>query len=172
MNCRSLLAVFVFAAAPLAGQQPGGMGRGHMSDMEGPMMREMGPAMMRMMLYTPQHLLARKDALGLSADQVARLTTLRSVIDTARNRAMADAATHMKEMDQAAGAAPDTAALKLHFQAAHAAMGKAHWAVIAAAAQARGVLTDAQRSKVQVWADSMQAWMQEHRQMMRPTNPH
>lgn len=172
MNCRSLLAVVVFAAAPLVGQQPGGMGRGRMSEMESSMMRELGPAMMQMMLYTPQHLLARKDALALSADQVARLTALRSAIDTARDRAMAEAAAHMKEMDLAVSPAPDTAALKVHFQAAHAAMGKAHWAVIAAAAQARGVLTDAQRAKVKVWADSMQAWMQEHRQMMRPTNPH
>jgi LTXXQ motif family protein len=172
MHCRSLLAVLVLAAAPLAGQQPGGMGRGHMSDMEGPMMRELGPAMMQMMLYTPQHLLARKDALGLSADQVRRLTALRSALDTARDRAMAAAAAHMKEMDLAVSPAPDTAALKTHFQAAHDAMGKGHWAVIAAAAQGRGVLTDAQRAKVQVWADSMQAWMQEHRQMMRPTNPH
>jgi phosphoketolase len=173
MNRKALLAMMLLGIAPLAGQQPGGMGRGRMSGMEGLMMREMGPAMTKMMLYTPQHLLARKDALALSADQVARLMTLRNGTDAARDAAMAEAAAHMKDMDQVANAAqPDTAALKTQFQAAHAAMGKAHWATIAAAAQARVVLSDGQRSKVQVWADSMQVWMQQHQQMMQPSRPH
>jgi len=133
----------------------------------------MGPAMMKMMLYTPQHLLARKDALGLTADQVAKLTALRDATKTTHEAAMAEAQTHMKQMEQAAdAAAPDTSALKVHFQAAHTAMGKAHWAMLASAAQARAVLSDAQRTKVQVWADSMQAWMQQHRQMMPPGRPH
>jgi hypothetical protein len=47
-------------------------------------------------------------------------------------------------------------------------MWKAHWAMIASAAQARGVLTDAQLVKMQTWADSMQTWIEQHRQMMRP----
>ncbi len=86
---------------------------------------------------------------------------------------MADGMAHMKELDQSANAErPDTSALKTHFQAAHAAMGKAHWAMLASAAPARAVLTDAQRTKGQVWADSMQAWMQQHHQMMNPGRPH
>jgi hypothetical protein len=137
------------------------------------MMREMGPAMMRMMWYTPQHLLARKDALGLTPDQVARLTALREGARAAREAAEAEAEPHMKELDQAASAPqPDTVVLKTHFAAAHAAMGKVHWLVLAAAAQAKGVLNDAQRKQLTVWADSMQAWMLQHRQMMQPGESH
>ena len=182
MNCKSWMAVIAFVAVPLGAQQPGKpdstrhpmMGPGQMGQMMGePMMQQMGPAMMKMMLYTPQHLLARKDALGLTADQVAKLTALRDATKTTHEAAMAEAQTHMKQMEQAAdAAAPDTSALKVHFQAAHTAMGKAHWAMLASAAQARAVLSDAQRTKVQVWADSMQAWMQQHRQMMPPGRPH
>jgi hypothetical protein len=44
--------------------------------------------------------------------------------------------------------------------------------MLASAAQARAVLNDAQRATVQVWADSMQAWSQQHRQMMPPRRPY
>jgi LTXXQ motif family protein len=176
------VALFALAlAAPLGAQETAksdtlrhpmmGASRGMM--MDDPIMQQMGSAMMRVMLYAPQHLLARKDAIGLTADQVTRLTALRDGAKTARDAAMTDARAHMKELDQSANAAlPDTAVLKTHFQAAHAAMGKAHWAMLASAAQARVVLTDAQRTKVQAWADSMQAWMQQHDRMMNPARPH
>src|SRR6266511_2348180 len=163
MNCKSWMAVIAFVDVPLAAQQPGKpdsmrrpmRGPGQMGQMMGePMMQQMGPAMMKMMLYTPQHLLARKDALGLTADQVGKLTALRDATKTVHEAGMADARAHMKEMEQAANA-----------------LGQAHWAMLASAAQARAVLTDAQRAKVQVWADSMQAWMQQHRQMMQPGHP-
>jgi len=176
------VALFALAlAAPLGAQETAKsdsmrhptMGADHGMMMNDPMMEQMGPAMMRVMLYTPQHLLARKDALALTADQVTRLIALREGSKTARDAAIADAMTHMKELETAANAPhPDTSALKTHFQAAHAAMGKAHWAILASATQARAVLTDAQRTKVQVWADSMQAWMKQHRQMMNPAQPH
>ncbi len=78
----------------------------------------------------------------------------------------------MRELDKAANAPrPDTFALKTHCQAAHCAVGRVHWAALAAAVQARSVLNDAQRKQLAVWADSMQAWMQQHRQMMQPS-PH
>ncbi|HEU5261550.1 MAG TPA: hypothetical protein VFU41_09035 [Gemmatimonadales bacterium] len=167
---RRLLTVLMLAAAPLGAQQPSPMSE---MMMEGPMREHMGPAMMGMMLYAPPHLLARKDALGLSADQVARLTALRDGTKTAHDAAMSEAKTHMDAIEQAVNAAkPDTAALKTHFQAAHAAMGKAHWAMLASAAQARAVLTEAQRARMQVWADSMQAWARQHRHMMNPNRPH
>ena len=182
MNRNLVLTALALAATPLAAQQPARpdsmrhpmMGPGPMSEMmEGPMMQQMGPAMMKVMLYTPQHLLARKDALALTGDQVTRLTALREGAKTAHDAAMADAITHMKELETAANAPQaDTLTLKTHFQAAHAAMGKAHWAMLASAAQARAVLTDAQRTKLQVWADSMQAWMKQHHQMMNPAGPH
>ncbi len=180
MNWKLAL-VALALAAPLGAQETAKsdsmrhptMGAGHGMMMNDPMMEQMGPAMMRVMLYTPQHLLARKDALALTADQVTRLIALREGSKTAHDAAMADAMTHMKELETAANAAqPDTSALKTHFQAAHAAMGKAHWAMLASAAQARAVLTDAQRTKLHVWADSMQVWMKQHHQMMNPAQPH
>ena len=173
MTCKIALVALVLAA-PLAAQQSDSMhhpmmGAGHGMTMDDPMMERMGPSLMRMMLYTPQHLLARKDALGLTPDQVGRLTALRDGAKTARDAAMAEAETHLKELEQVANAAKsDTAALKTHFQAAHNAMGKAHWTMLASSAQARAVLTDAQRAKVQIWADSMQAWTEQHRKMMNP----
>ncbi len=163
MKSTSMVVAVALAASPLAAQQPGG---------EGSMMRDVGPAIMKMMLYTPQHLLARKEALGLTPDQVTRLTALRDGVKTAHEAAEAEARAHLTELDQAANAPqPDTVVLKTHFQAAHAAMGRVHWLALAAAVQARSVLNDAQRKQLAVWADSMQAWMQQHRQMMQPS-PH
>ena len=173
MTCKIAL-VALALAAPLAAQQSDSMhhpmmGAGHGMTMDDPMMERMGPSLMRMMLYTPQHLLARKDALGLTPDQVGRLTALRDGAKATRDAAMAEAETHLKELEEVANAAKaDTAALKTHFQAAHTAMGKAHWTMLASSAQARAVLTDAQRAKVQIWADSMQAWTEQHRRMMNP----
>jgi hypothetical protein len=57
-------------------------------------------------------------------------------------------------------ASPDTAALRLHFQGAHVAMGKAHWTMLSAAAQAKAVLTDDQRARVERWAGA--TMMMEH----------
>jgi len=175
VNIRSLTAAVALVAAPLSAQhpaQPDSMPHSMMT-MDEPMMQHMGPGMMKLMLYTPQHLLARKDALALTSDQVARLTALRDGSNGARDAASAEAQTHMKELEAVVDAPKaDTAALKVHFQAAHNAMGKAHWAMLASAVQAKGVLTDPQRVKVQAWADSMHAWMQQHRQMMRPGRAH
>jgi LTXXQ motif family protein len=163
-----LLAAVLACAAPLAAQEPGNMPQ----TMPGPLMREMTPAMMKLMLYAPQHVLARRSALGLTPDQVTRLTALRDAAQHAGEAAEAEAKDHMQALAQAADVPkPDTGAIRVHFQAAHGAMGKAHWAMLAAALQARAILTDAQRGSMQAWADSMQAWMQQHRQMMKPSEP-
>jgi hypothetical protein len=52
--------------------------------------------------------------------------------------------------------APDTTALRQHFQAAHSAMGTAHFAMLRASAQAKAVLNDAQRGRVEGWMDAME----------------
>ncbi|HXL05995.1 MAG TPA: hypothetical protein VN964_03650 [Gemmatimonadales bacterium] len=171
MNRLSVLWLAALAAAPLAAQQPMPP-MGHMMGDPMAMQEMMGP-MMQVMLYTPQHLLARKDALGLTPDQVSRLTALRAATQTGQDAAMSEGKTHLQELEQAANAAaPDTGAMKTHFQAAQAAMGKAHWLALASAVQGRAVLTDAQRAKLKAWADSMQTWMQQHRQMMKPGESH
>ena len=171
MTWKSLMAATLLAAAPLGAQQLAAPGHRMMDD---PMwMQEMMGPMMQVMLYTPQHLLARKDALGLTGDQVARLSTLRDAAETGREAAMADANGHMQAVQQAAaGPTSDTVALKTHFEAAHAAMGKAHWLSLVSAVQAKAVLNDAQRTKLKAWADSMQVWMQQHHEKMGRARPH
>jgi hypothetical protein len=146
----------MLVAAPLAAQQPRMMGHDqqmmeHMRQME-----QMMAPMMRAMAFTPDHLLARRDSLNLTPPQITRLTALRDAAKSAHDAAAADAKAHLDEMAQALNvASPDTTAVKMHFQAAHAAMGKAHWAMLAAAAQARAVLTDDQRARVDRWANAM-----------------
>jgi len=177
---RTLLALAV--AAPLAAQQPDsakkpampmghqmgqmmgpGMMQGRMKEMHGmmgPMMghmsQMMGP-MMRGMGYNPEHLLMKQDQLQLTAQQITRLTALRDAFKTAHDAAQAGAKTHMDALHQVLQAnAPDTAALRQHFQAAHSAMGNAHFAMLRATAQAKAVLTDAQRGRVEGWMDAME----------------
>jgi len=163
MTCKSGLALLALAAAPLVAQQPHRMGRdqqmmSHMMQME-----QMMAPMMRAMAFTPDHLLARKDSLNLTPQQITRLTALRDAAKTAYDPAAAAAKTHMDALAQALNAAsPDTSAVKEHFQEAHAAMGKAHWAMLAAAAQARAVLTDEQRTRVDRWASRTMDHPMEH----------
>src|SRR5574341_1994231 len=168
MRMVKVLGLIALIAAPLAAQQqpkpastrprmgPGMMGHG--PEMMGQEM--MGP-MMRTMAFAPGHLLDRKDALELTPQQVTRLTAIRDAAKTAHDAAMDEAKTHLQELARVMqAAAPDTNAAKTHFQAAHAAMGKAHWAMLAAAAQTRAALNDAQRGRVDGWADAMM--MQRH----------
>jgi len=162
-------------AAPLAAQQdttharrPGqpagaamgrGMARGERGGMDEmvSMMHEMMGPMIHVMAYTPDHLLAHKDSLTLTSDQVAKLTTIRESAKAAHDAASSDVKTHMNELSTVfQNASPDTNALRMHFQAAHTAMGKAHWAMLTAAAQSRAVLTDAQRSKIDSWVTTME----------------
>lgn len=158
-------------AAPLAAQDttharraarrpPAGMAQraqhGDMDDMM-PMMREMMAPIMSVMAYTPEHLLSRKDSLKLTSDQVSRLTAIQTAAKADHDAAAADVKAHLGGVSQAFQvASPDTNALRMHFDAAHAAMGKAHWAMLSAAAQARAALTDAQRQKIDAWVSAME----------------
>lgn len=120
------------------------------------MMREMMAPLMPIMAYTPDHLLARRDSLKLTSDQVTRLTAIRDGAKATHDAAAADFKTHMGAVSSAfQAAAPDTGALQPHFAAAHAAMGNAHWAMLAAAARSKAVLTDAQRQKVDAAVKTM-----------------
>jgi hypothetical protein len=122
-----------------------------------PMMREMMAPIMGVMAYTPEHLLSRKDSLKLTSDQVSRLTAIQNAAKSDHDAAAADIKTHLGGVSQAFQvASPDTNALRMHFDAAHAAMGRAHWAMLSAAAQARAALTDAQRQKIDAWVTAME----------------
>ena len=154
MRTFTLAAALVAATAlPLAAQQP----RGRM--MQGPMMQHTGmmmpgmdsmmAPMMHVMASSPAHLLAEKTTLHLTTDQISRLTALRDAAKAAHDAAARQAAMHMRELAQVMdAAAPDTAAARTHFDAAHQYMTQAMWAMITATAQARAVLTDAQRKQV------------------------
>lgn len=167
MKVLTFLATLAIAAAvPLAAQQPDTSHRGMMQGM-GQMHGQMGPGatmqghmmmegmdsmmapMMRVMASTPEHLLTEKTTLHLTAIQVTRLTALADVSKTAHDAAARQAAMHMREFAQVMdAAAPDTSAARPHFEAAHRYMGDAMWAMVTAAAQARALLTDAQRKQV------------------------
>jgi len=115
-----------------------------------------GGGMMAAMASEPAHLLAMKAELRLTADQERRITAIRDAAKPGHDAAMRSGEMHARELAQAMqAAAPDTATVRMHFQAAHAAMGQAHLAMLTAAAQARAILTDAQRAQV----DSMHGGM-------------
>lgn len=131
------------------------------------MMSEMMAPMMRAMAFTPAHLLERKDVLALTPQQVTRLTTLRDEAKRAHDAAAAQAKQHRDALGQALQGS-DTAAIRTHFQAMHAAMGTAHWTMLRAVAQSRAILNDAQRGRVDGWADAMQM----HQRMQRDEQEH
>lgn len=172
MKTRSFLTLALCCvAAPLAAQNPHGHKQpGHpmmgMNDMM-PMMQEMMMPMVRAMVYSPGALLARKDSLKLTADQVTRLTSLQTANKAEQDAAVAAMKPHLSAVSQAfQAAAPDTNALRTHFEAAHGVMGKEHWAMLSAAAQSRALLTDAQRQKVDSWVAKLEQRMQrEHATM-------
>jgi len=129
---------------------------GEMDEMM-PMMREMMAPLMRVMAYTPEHLLSRKDSLKLTPDQISRLTAIQNSAKSAHDAAAADIKTHLGGVSQTFQAAStDTTAMLPDFEAAHAAMGRGNWAKVAAAAQARAALTDAQRQKIDAWVNAME----------------
>ena len=141
------------AGAPQAMKGCSGMmgGMTHDSAMSGMM-----EGMMHAMAGSAEHVLADKATLRLSADQERRIAAIRDAARGAHDAAMRDAARHQAELDQVmAAAAPDTNALKTHFDGAFTAMGQAHLAMLRSAALTRAVLTDAQRRQV----DSLQTAM-------------
>jgi Spy/CpxP family protein refolding chaperone len=143
---------------------PGGMA--HDSAMSCGMMS--GGGMMGVMAPGPAHLLAMKAELRLTADQERRITAVRDAARPGHDAAMQSSQLHSRELAQAMrAAAPDSGAVRTHFETAHAAMGRAHLAMLLAAAQARAVLTDAQRLQV----DSMHAAMDQP-QPQQPAHRH
>jgi len=175
MRFASMMLMAAAAAAPLAAQQPdttkrapmpmggGMMGKGMMGGTEMmEHMREMGGMgeMQRGMMSTPAHLLMHKEVLGLTEPQVAKLTALSDAAKAAHDAGAAEARTHGRLLASLmASGAPDTTQLKTHFQAVLAATARAQWAMVTAAAQARAVLTDVQRARVDGWGDAMEFMM-------------
>ena len=111
------------------------------------MMRQMAMAMPLMMethVFGPQSLLDRKDVLGLTDQQVQRLTQLQNDAKTAHDRAQEQAHTHFQAAQQAwDGGNADQ--VSNHVRAGMQAMQDAHLAMLSAATSARAVLTAEQR---------------------------
>ena len=149
----------------------GMMGRGHgmrQGMMQGMMPRpERSDSVERGLAFSPAELLARKEVLGLSAQQETRLTSLRDAAETGRDTAAAGAKKHLEALAQTmAAAAPDLAEAKRHFEAARTAGGAGEWAILRAAAQAKAALTDTQRGRVEGWSDARQMSMEGGMNMM------
>ncbi len=160
MRALAMLTILaVAAAARLPAQRPGGMGGMMHGRQMGPTMQGMGmdsmmAPMMRVMMFAPGRLLDQQAVLHLTADQVSRLTTLRDVAQAGHDASATQATAHLREMEQAAtAAAPDTVAVRTHFDVAHRLMRDAMWTMVRATVQARGLLSDAQRHQ----ADSLAA---------------
>jgi uncharacterized membrane protein len=176
MKSTCLLGALLIGALPLAAQRPMPRDSAPCWGMYGyqmmPHMHQMGAMlgpMMRPMAFAPDHLLMKKDALGLSAQQVTQLTALRDAAKAGQEAAAANAKQRMEALGQAIqSATTDTAALRRQFQAAHDAMGTVHWTMLRTAVQAKALLTDEQRGRVHGWADTMQM---RHRRRMGDSAP-
>jgi hypothetical protein len=166
------------AAGGMGGAHAGGMScsmmqGGMMSDSAMGGMGAMMSGMMREMAQAPEHLLAQKAALGLTADQERRIGAIRDAARAPHDAAMATAMHHQQEIDDVLRTAtPDTAAVTHHFTAAHAAMGQAHLVMLQSAAQARAVLTDAQRHQADSTATAMDCGAMGAAPAGQPTHSH
>ncbi len=169
-------ATMLLVAAPLAAQQdsmrprshgPGPQCMGeHCPAPQGPrmggggamgmMMMGMDGPLARTIVFNPDHLLERQAALGLTPQQAQRITQLRDAAKGAHDAQHALAMQHMEALARLAGST-DTAAVRAAFMAHHTAMGNAHWTMLRTAVQAKGVLTEVQRARVDGWVDAMQA---------------
>lgn len=148
--------------APGAGGGMGmGMGQG-MGQMHGGMqgggmgMMGMGGPMARTMAFAPSRLLERQDVLALTDRQVQQLTALRDATQKSHDEQHALAERYMEEMKKLAGST-DSAAVRRAFVGHHEAMGSAHWMMLSAAIQAKRILTEVQRARVEGWTDRVGA---------------
>lgn len=164
MKHRYLLgALALLAASPLAAQRPDSTMRHH--PMRGDSVWHRGPGMMAPMMmmggsaYAPERLLAQNGGLTLTAQQITALTSLRDATERDIKADMDKAKAHGDELRTALQAGTDTSAIKMHFLAAHQAMGDAQLARMVASVRAKGLLTDAQRKLVDSTSSRMRRGM-------------
>jgi len=133
---------------PAPAQPPGPMGIG-------PRMRGMlGPGL-RVGAFAPQNLVNRREALGLTPEQVSRLEALAQEAKQATDKAQADAKTQWDQLAELwKQPTPDVNQVRTRAQAAMQAIEGARVAHLVAAAQAKAVLTVEQRGRVAGWADA------------------
>lgn len=171
MNHRYFLgAIALLAAAPLAAQRPDSTMRHR------PMVRDSlrrgGPGMMAPMMmggsaYAPERLLAQNGGLELTSQQITALTSLRDATRRDVKADMEKARAHGEELRTALQAGTDTGAVRMHFLAAHQAMGDAQLAQMVASVRAKALLTDAQRKQVDSTSARMRRGMMARMRGMR-----
>jgi Spy/CpxP family protein refolding chaperone len=167
----ALLAAGLAVATPLAGQEPA---------QERP-----APARMRLMLervgrlggpafdYSPDRLIARREALGLTPEQVQRLESLAQEVRRAREAADSIARARGPQMEQLwREAAPNVDQLRAQAEAILQARQRAAIAALAAAAQAKALLTPEQRGRVAGWADMRRGFLEGRRDRMERMREH
>lgn len=99
--------------------------------------------------YAPAAVLGMKDHLSLTAEQEAKLTALveeeKAAVDNAHQPAHA---AHMELRKIQDAESPDLEAMRQFFMAHHTAAGNMQWVRVTYAAEARALLTAAQRTHV------------------------
>jgi len=129
----------------------GAMGAMGMHDMEmmAPQESGMTGPMAGLRGFAPAALLAHREELELSADQVSKLTALQQRADSAAAQAHLPAHAAMVGLQQVlASESPDVDEVRGLFEAHQTAMGNVQWAHAAAALEARGLLTPIQYGMV------------------------
>jgi hypothetical protein len=113
--------------------------------------RGMGDEMagMHFRAFHPDQLLAKKSDLKLTPEQIAQLERIAADGKAKHDEAKATHDAHERQMAEALDAdAPNVQVVASHFQAAHGAMGAAHWAGLEASLAGLQVLTAEQRAMV------------------------
>ena len=112
------------------------------------------PLMMEMHVYSPAHLLDRRETLSLTDQQVQRFTQLQTEFQAAHERARQEAEEHVRQAQQA-WVGGDANGVATHVRAGMEAMQQAHLAMVTASTAVRAALTAEQRARVQGWTDAM-----------------
>lgn len=105
--------------------------------------------------FAPGHLLHRSEPLELTEGQIAELTGLRDGLEAAGREARSGRSERQSRMHELLGSDdPDLSAIREEFTRNHTALGEFQWARIEAGVNARSLLTDEQRGRVQGWGQA------------------
>ncbi|MEX1999410.1 MAG: Spy/CpxP family protein refolding chaperone [Gemmatimonadales bacterium] len=130
---------------------------------QGTMMHAM-PLAREIQAFRPGALLERRERLSLTEQQVQRLTALQTELQATHERTRTEVQARMAEA-HTAWQGGDSRAANAASQAVMQTLLAGHMAALHGATQARGVLTEEQRGRVQGWMDAGNARM--HQMQMR-----
>ncbi len=104
--------------------------------------------------YSPHALIARREFLALSDQQVSRMEALAEGVRSVRERAAESVQQHRDALQEAWQAdQPDVSAIRRHAEALYQAQHEVRLAELTAAAEAKGLLTAEQQGKLRGWMD-------------------